>query len=811
MQTKKLLPTGLSREERTELLNGAMRGVKPSICVDRARLVTESYRQSEGAPYILRRAWALKHVLENMAIFIDPEELIVGNHCSRARSAPIYPEFGSFDHKELDLMPTRNVDTLQITEEDKTYLLEEIYPWWKNKCTGDMARYYLDEDILAILDSPYRIFDPISRTRSGYGHYIPNIERVLKEGFISIERKAQEKLEVLDRLTPDYTERSHFYRAVLAVVEGIKVYSFRFATLAREMAEKENNPRRKQELLLIAANCDRVPYHPAESFYEALQSYWFTIMIDYISQNGSAISAGRFDKYMASFYDADIQKGVLVREEARELLEALWVKHSDVIKAGTFSSARNNGGFATTINMVLSGIGPDGNDITSDFSYLCLDAEFSVFNSEPNVSIRVHPKTPNKYLMRVLEILVAKEGGKLPMFNDAAIISALNADGATIENARDYGIVGCVEPTPSGNTMGMTNACYFNMGKCLELALNDGVCAFSGQQMGPKTGKAEDFTNFEQVRDAYATQVAYFADRMILSLNAIQSLQARYAPHLYCSMLLDGCLESGRDCTEGGAKYNYIGVQGVGVADVGDSLTAIKTLVFDQKEISMTQLMEGLRTNFESPSPLQHILINKAPKYGNDIVEADEMVAWAGRQYCDCIRGKADFRGGTYRPGLFCLSSNTPLGRQVFTLPSGRLSGTPLADGGISPKHGMDTHGPTAAAKSVARLDHALAVNGVNFNLKFLPSILKSEEDRQKLVDLIRTYFSLDGFHIQFNILTPEKLLDAKKHPERHRSLVVRVAGYSAFFVELDGDIQDEIIARTVQMNGREGTNENEH
>jgi formate C-acetyltransferase len=800
MENKKLLPEGIAREVRTKKLNEAMRGVKPSICIDRARLATECYRQHEGAPPVIKRARALKHILEKMAIFIDDEELIVGNHGSRPRSAPLFPEFGSFSKDELDLMPVRNVDTLQISEADKACLLDEIYPYWKDRCTGNMVQYFIDDDIMEVLNSPYRVFDPLSRTRSGYGHYIPNIPDILKRGFKGVEAEAKQRLAGLDRLAPDYIEKKHFYQAALLIVEGIKLFAQRFSALAQDMAAKETDERRKKELLLIAANCGRVPYEPASSFFEACQSYWFVILIDYISQNGSAISGGRFDEYMAPFYFEDSNKGILVREEAREILEALWVKHSDIIKAGTFNAARNNGGFATTINMVLSGIGRDGEDITSDFSFLCLDAESSVFNSEPNVSIRVHPKTPNAFLMRILEILVEKEGGKLPLFNDAAIINGLTANGASLEDARDYAIVGCVEPTPSGNTMGMTNACYFNLGKCLELALNDGVCVFSGQQMGPKTGKAENFKTFDETRRAYETQVEYFITMMAASLNAIGRLQETYAPHIYSSMVLDGCLESGKDCCSGGAKYNYIGVQGVGIADVGDSFTAIKKLVFEDKQFTMAELLEGIKSNFESDPKMRHTLINNAPKYGNDIDEADEMVAWAGRQYCNAVKTKKDHRGGAYRPGLFCLSSNTPLGRQVCALPSGRLSGSPLADGGISPKHGMDTHGPTAAAKSVAKLDHMLAINGVNFNLKFLPAILKTEEDRQKLIQLIRSYFSMDAFHIQFNILTSEKLLEAKKYPEKHRSLVVRVAGYSAFFVELDGDIQDEIIARTTQM-----------
>lgn len=795
---KKLLPKGISRAERTEFLNHAMRSVVPSICIERAKIVTKSYKRTEGMPYIMRRAHALADMLRNMTIFIDPEELIVGNHGSRARAALMYPEFGTFDKKELDLMPVRKVDTLQISEEDKEYLLKEIYPYWENRCTGDISRYYIDESIMKVLDSPYRVFNPLSRTRSGYGHYLPNIEKILQSGFRGIEQEAKEALINLDLLEQDLIEKRNFYQGVLIICDAVKEYQHRFEQLALDMAQKEENQRRKEELLLIARNCSHVPYEPAQNFYEALQSYWFTILIDYCGQNGSAISGGRVDQMFYPYYKKDMDEGVMVKEEAQELLEALWVKQSDVIKAGTYSSAKNNGGFATTINFVLGGVDENGENAVNDLTYLCLEAEKNVFNSEPNTSIRISSKNPDAFMKRVIEILVEKEGGKLPFFNDDIIIDALQDDGASLEDARNYAIVGCVEPTPCGNTMGRTNSCYFNLAKCLELALFDGVCQMSGEQMGPHTGKFEEFTDFEQVKSAYEQQVEYFVKMMVSSLNAIEKLHSDYTPHIYCSMLLDGCMEKGKDCTCGGAKYDFTGVQGVGIADVGDSLTAIKELVFEEKRITKEELIEGLKTNFASNPILQHILLNKAPKYGNDIEVADEMVAYVGEQYCNCVRKYKNMHGGAYRPGLFCLSSNTPLGKQVCALPSGREATTPLGDGGISPKHGMDVLGPTASAKSVSRVNHRLASNGVNFNLKFMPTILKTDSDRTKLIELIRAYFSLHAMHIQFNILSPEKLLEAQKKPEKYRSLVVRVAGYSAFFVELDKDIQDEIISRTL-------------
>ena len=794
---KLLLPEGMARADRTEFLNTRMRSIVPEICVERARLVTESYQATEGEPYILRRAKALRHLLEHMTIFIDEEELIAGNHAAKPRCAPVFPEFGLFDEKELDLMPVRKVDTLQISKKDKRFLLDEIFPWWKTRCAVERARHYFSPELLRILDSPYRIFNPLSRTRSGHGHYLPDVRRILHEGFAAVEREARERLESLDYCDPDYAEKMQFYQAALICVEGVRSFQNRFADLAEQMAASCPDARRKQELLLIASNCRRVPYEPARTYYEAVQSFWFVILIDYCGQNGSSISDGRVDQIFRPYYERDLAEGVLTREEAQEILECFWIKHSDIIKAGTYSSVRNNGGFSTANNLVIGGLDGEGRDAVCDFTYLCLDAEENVFNSEPNTSIRLSSKNPDAFINRVLEILVRREGGKMPIFNDDLIIPALIRDGLSEKEALDYAIVGCVEPTGYGNTMGSTNAGMFNLAKCLELALFDGVCQMSGMQMGPKTGMLTDFTSFEQVQEAFRTQVQYFVDLMVCSLNCTEKLIGDYCPHIFSSLLLEGCMEHGRDCTRGGAKYNHIGIQGVGMADVADSLTVLKKLVFDEPRISKAEMLEAMRTNFEGKEVLRQICLNRVPKYGNDIDEADEMAVWTARLYCDCVRGKATVRGGTFRPGLFCLSSNTPLGRQVCALPSGRQAGTPLGDGGLSPKHGMDTHGPTAAARSVAKIPQTLAINGVNCNMKFMPTLLKAPEDRQKLTDLIRTYFSLGGMHIQFNVLTREKLLDAQKHPEKHRSLVVRVAGYSAFFVELDHDIQNEIISRT--------------
>lgn len=797
MKKKKYLPPGIDRATRTARLNSRMRDVRPGICVERAGLVTESDMATRGEPVVVKKAKALRHVLKNMRVYILDDELIVGHHAAKLRHAPLFPEISSLSGEELDLCPTRKVDTLEILAGDKEYLLTEIYPYWKNKCQADVAASYFPPDLKKELSHPNRVFNPISRTRSGYGHYAPDFPTVLKDGFVGIEIKAGQMLASLSDLDPHYGEKSHFYRSVGIVCEGVREFGLRHSRLAREMAERETDPRRKKELELIAKVCARVPYFPAASYHEALQSYWFTILIDYIGQNGSAISAGRFDQYIDPFYRADLASGALGREDAMELLEALLVQHLDIIKAGAYESVRNNGGFATTIHLTVSGVDQLGTDATNATSMMVLEADRNVFNSEPNVGLRVAENTPDAVIESALENLAGNEGGKYPIFNDDAIIPALEADGVGHADAMDYSVVGCVEPAPSGNTMGLTNACFLNVAKCLELALNDGECMLTGDRMGPATGRAEDMPSYDALWRAFLRQLDYFTGRAILAMNLIVGAVARHNPHIFCSLVTGDCLERGLDSAAGGARYNYVGIQGVGVIDVADSLAAVRKMVFEDNAVSLGELRGLLRRNFEGEELLRQRLLNRVPKFGNDIPEVDELARDVAAAYCRAIRRGRDMRGGAYRAGLYCLSSNTPMGRQTAALPSGRLSGTPLADGGVSPKHGMDRAGPTAAAKSVASIDHALATNGTNFNQKYLAGLMASPANRRRLVQLIRAYFKMGGFQIQFNILSPETLRNAQADPAAHRSLVVRVAGYSAFFVELDPDIQNEIIART--------------
>jgi len=794
------LPGGITCGERTENLNKDMRNSLPSICLERARLVTESYRSTEGEPYILRRAKALAHILRKMTIFIRPEELIVGNHASQQRFAPLYPETGPFSRKELDLMPVRKVDTLVITKEQKAELLNEIYPWWKGRSLEDFVLERMPPELQKMIQAPNNVFDVLSRARSGYGHYLPDIAMVINRGFIYIEQAAQKHLDNLKPGEDRYAEKRDFYQASLIIVSAVRDFAGRFSAHAMELAKDEPNIRRREELKLIANNCARVPYFPAANFYEALQAYWFTLLVDYIFQNGSAISCGRFDQFMFPFYENDIVQKALTKDEAQGLIEALWVKHNDVIKACTYNSARNNGGFSTSAHLTLGGVNIDGSDACNELTFLCLEADKNVFNCEPNIGIRINKNNPLELTQKVFDILAKVGGGKYPLFNDEIILKALIKDGLPREEAVDYAIVGCVEPNPYGKSLSISNACYFNLAKCLEFVMTNGKCLLTGNETGLKTGDPVNFSRIDDVKAAYAKQVAFFVRKMAEALNVIEEVIAEYTPHVYCSLLLHDCMDRGLDSAGGGSRYNYCGVQGVGVPDVGDSLAAIEELVFRQKKISMERLVALLWNNFEDGETERNMLINKAPKYGNDDDRVDMLARFAGEVFCEEAVKQPEWRGGKFRPGLYCVSANTPLGRQVGAMADGRLSKTPLADGGISPKQGVDLKGPTAVFLSASKLNLELVSNGVDLNMKLLPSLVRSEGDRKKMAQMIQGYFNAGGMHVQFNVISNETLLAAQKNPDTYRNLVVRVAGYSAFFTDLDVEIQNEIISRTAMQ-----------
>ena len=572
----------------------------------------------------------------------------------------------------------------------------------------------------------------------------------------------------------------------------------RYAALARELAETENDGRWKAELLQMAEICERVPALPARNFREAVQAFWFSHLLCYVEQNGLAVSVGRFDQFMYPWYRRSIEAGDITKDEAQELLECLWIKMTEVMRAYDFEGAKYYAGFSISENLVLGGVTPDGKDATNELSYMCLDAEAHTSLSQPNLSVRVHNNMPEDFFRKAVNL--SSTGRTKPQFfNDTVALQSLLSLGVPLKDARDYSISGCVEAVPP-HTNGMTNASMSNIAKALELALNDGVCRLSGKQIGPRTGDPRNFKSIDDVLSAFKTQVEAYVKEMVTALQFIEKTHAAYHPLPYFSLIMDDCLAEGKDITEGGARYNYTGPQAVGLSDTADSLAAISRLVFDDHSISMDQLLDALDKNFEGSEEFRQMLASKAPKYGNDDDYADHFAAEATRIYCEAVEQYKNTRGGVYRPGVYSVSANVPLGLHVGATPNGRKARAALGDG-VGPVQACDIMGPTAVTRSVSKLNHELVTNGTLLNQKFSRDLMSTEEGKQGLGDLVRSYFDLGGWHIQFNVVDAERLRAAQVKPQEHKDLIIRVAGYSAFFVELDSLVQDDIINRTEQKN----------
>jgi len=767
------------------------------MCIERARLLTESYRHTEAKPVILRQAKAFYHVLSEMTVFILDDELIVGHQTSKHRGVPVYPETDSrYLREEIDLFPIRDQDRLIVLEKDKKELLNEILPFWENRNTGDLVFERTPDETKKVWLHEHGIFHPELHVHGSYGHWIPDFKKILEEGMDHQIEVVTEKLRSLNPLDPLGLEKREFYESLLICCDAAILFANRYAQKAWELSKNESDLRRKKELELIATVCERVPAKPARTFHEALQAYWFTMLLCWISQSGTAISCGRFDQLMYPYFRRDIERGTITKDEAHELLEALWIKHTEIMRNYDCHCARYFAGWSVSVHMDVGGMDARGLDATNELTYMCMDAEEKVANTQPNFSLRVHDASPQDLLLRAIEVVRKVHTGKPAFFNDDAIVPALLSDGVPLEGARDYGIIGCVEMVPQQGTCGITNAAMSNLAKALELALNDGKCRLCGQQYGPRTGDPRNFGTFAELLQAFEKQIAWYVAHMVQALNTIERVHSEICPQPFASLVTKGCVEKGQDFTRGGPVFNYTGPQGVGLADVADSLAAIRKFVFEEKTLSIEELLAVLDADFGENEPLRQVLL-AAPKYGNDDDSVDDLARYVARVYCSEVSKYRNTRGGHYRPGMYAVSSNVPLGLNVGALPSGRKAKEPLADGGLSVKHGMDRHGPTAAVKSVAKVDHALSTNGTLLNQKFHPSALDSQEGREKLATLIRTYFALGGNHIQFNCIDADTLRDAKKHPEKYRSLVVRVAGYSAYFVDLDPGVQDDIIART--------------
>lgn len=779
---------------------------KPTICMERAKIVTEAYKETEGEPEIIRRAKGLAKILNEMTIWIQEGELIVGNRTSMMRGAIVLPEWqAEWLLRQLDdpekAPDKRSVDRFIIADEDKKVLREEILPYWTGKTVEQRVLSVLSEETIEkgipSLGHPNVPPAPENFLRHGLSHWNINYKKVLERGLNSLKSEAKLKLESLDYSKSDSFDKALFYKAVIIVCDGVMDFAGRYARLAQEKAEKETDPKRKKELEMISKNCQRVPAYPAETFWEALQSFYFVQTIMHIEQNNTAISPGRFDQYMFDFYKKDVlENKAISKEEALELLECLFIKMSEITTLMDYDSARYFAGFPLTQCIVVGGQKANGEDATNDLSYLILEADRLVGMINPEIGVRVHKRSPVDLLTKAAEVVRLGRGKPKFFFDETVISSLLNCGVESYDEARDYVIIGCVEPVTPNNTISNSNMSMFNLAKCLELALNNGVCVLTKQQIGPATGDAKNFQSFDDVIEAFKKQVAYFVKQMVIVCNAVQKAHKELTPYPFTSMFIEDCMDKGMDITEGGAHYNFNGVQGVGIADVADSLRVIQKIIFEDKKMSMEELIQTLHEDFEGKEDLRQLFLNSVPKYGNDDYSVDSIARDVGRIYCDEVSKYKTFVNGRFRPALYPVSANVPLGGVVGALPSGRKARKPLADG-VSPSQGMDLNGPTATINSIARLDHELATNGTLVNMKFSPSALEGPKNLARFVQLVRTAGELGLIHLQFNVVSRETLLDAKRNPDNYKGLLVRVAGYSAYFIELDPDVQDDIINRT--------------
>ena len=776
---------------RAQRLKQSLVSIDREMCVERAVLVTDAYRAHEADPIVLRRAKALAKILREMTLLIADEELIVGHLSNKRRSPSVFPEYAlHWVEYELDAFETRDHNRLRVSPEAKR-VLREIYPYWRGRTVCDRLRAARTPDLQQAVDHGL-IANPHEWT--GLAHVALDVPRVLREGIEGIRDGVTARLAGLEKTSPFYLQQRLFLEALLVLCAAAIEFAQRYADLARSMARSSQDVSRRDELLRIAAICDRVPAKPARSFWEALQTLWFLQVIPQVECNGFSITPGRFDQYMFPYYQHDIEVGQLTPEQAQELLECLWIKFSEVARVDDRGMAELDAGYASGQNLCIGGRTATGQDGTNALSYMCLAANEHLQLPQPNFTLRLHKETPSDLLTAAVRV-IACGNGMPQLLNDELIIPALLNKGIPLSEARDYIPVGCDEITVLG-MWGRCNGGYVNLAKALELALTNGRCRLTGAQVGPLTGTATEIASFPALLEAVYQQVDYAVDCIIEDANATDHIHAEVAPLPFESLLVPGCIENARDVTLGGAWHNFTGPVGVGSATVGDSLAAIKKFVFEEKHLSLTDLNHMLAADFAGHEVWQQRLINRAPKFGNDEDFVDELVVSVTNRFFDRVEKGRNPRGGGMMPALYSVTAHVGAGKRVGATPDGRNAGAPLSDG-LSPTYGRDVKGPTAALRSVAKVDLVRAPNGVIVNQRLAPGLLATEAGRLKMSQLLRSFVEAGGFHWQFNVVSTAVLLAAQEHPEQYRDLVVRVAGYSAFFVDLSRTAQDAIIQRS--------------
>ncbi len=784
---------GMNR--RVRALRAVSMETAPSISMERALIETETYKMYEGRLSIPElRALTLYRYMENRTLYLGEGELIVGEKAGGPQEAPTFPELCCHTLEDMRIMDARDLISFKVTDGALKAQADTVIPFWQGRS--------IREKLLASMTREWKdcyeagIFTEFMEQR-GPGHTVGS-SKIYEKGFLDYKAEIEAALAALDPLTDENAQaRGEQLRAMAIACDAIMLLGSRYAALAREKAAAEADPVRKAELLEIAANCDRVPARAPETYWQAIQMYWFVHLCVTTELNPwDAYSPGRLDQHLFPFYRADMAAGRLTGDRALELLECLWIKFNNQPappKVGV--TLKESGTYTDFANINTGGIAPDGSDGVNDVSYMILDCMDEMRLLQPSSNVQISKKTPRHFLKRACK--VSRQGWGQPAFyNTEAIVAELINAGKTLEDARRGGTSGCVETGAFGNEAYILTG-YFNIPKVLELTLHDGVDPRTGKRLGLPLGKAEDFQDFESLYTAFERQMKHLVDIKVRGSNVIEQIYARYMPAPFLSVITNDCIARGMDYNAGGARYNTSYIQGVGIGTIADSLAALKLHVYEKKTFTMAQLMEALGRDFEGADWIRAQVLNRAPKYGNDDDYADDLMRRVFQSYLGLVTGRKNTRGGTYRVNMLPTTCHVYFGEVMGASPNGRRAGKPLSEG-ISPTQGADTHGPSAAIRSAAKMDH-LMTGGTLLNQKFTPPVVAGEAGLDHMADLVRAYFDLDGHHIQFNVVDRETLREAQRHPDEYRDLIVRVAGYSDYFRNLSRALQDEIIDRTEQ------------
>ena len=778
---------------------------KPYIDAERALLATQAYKENQNQPRVMVRALMLKKILENMTIYIEDKSVIAGNQATKNANAPIFPEYTmEFILNELDLFEKRDGDVFYITEETKQQL-REIAPFWENNNLRARGEALLPDEVSVFMETG--VFGMEGKLNAGDAHLAVNYERLLAEGLKGYEERTKAFKDALDFTDPESVDKNEFYKAVLIVIEAVHHFALRYSRLAEELAGKEKDPKRKAELEEMSRICSKVPYEPASSFKEAVQSVWFIQLILQIESNGHSLSYGRFDQYMYPYYKKEIQDGTMTEEEAGEILTCLWIKTLTINKIRSQAHTLSSAGSPMYQNVTIGGQTPDKKDAVNELSFAVLKSVAQTRLTQPNLTVRYHQNINKQFFDECIEVM--KLGFGMPALNnDEIIIPSFINWGVKEEDAYNYSAIGCVETAVPGKWgYRCTGMSYINFPRVLLCAMNNGVDLTSGKRFTKGYGYFKDMDSYEDLLAAWDKTVREMTRYSVIVENVIDKASERDVPDILCSALTDDCIGRGKTIKEGGAVYDFISGLQVGIANMADSLAAIKQLVYEEKKITKEQLWNAILDDFQSPEnqKIQEMLVNDVPKYGNDNDDVDLLVLEAYDSYLDEIKKYPNTRyqrgpiGGIRYGGTSSISANVGQGMGTKATPDGRNAFEPLAEG-CSPAHNADKNGPTAVFKTVSKLPTEKITGGVLLNQKMTPQMLSTEENKQKLEMLIRTFFNrLHGYHVQYNIVLKETLLDAQVHPEDHKDLIVRVAGYSAFFNVLSKKTQDDIIERTEQ------------